>query len=190
VQVHPHGNDATDIPISHFGLGVLTWNIPFLFRTPPGYNLLARGPANMPKDGIAALEGVVETDWTVTTFTMNWRFTRAHYAVTFEQDEPIAMIVPVRRGDLERFVPVIVDPEALPREHALFKRWSEKRRAFLRDVRIPGSSAASAGWERDYMLGLDSDGNSFSRHQTKLRLAPFVKSQESALEEDFQEPHW
>ncbi|HEX7975935.1 MAG TPA: DUF6065 family protein, partial [Anaerolineales bacterium] len=50
---------------SMFGYGILTFVISFLFRTPPGYNLLARGPANLPKDGIAPLEGVIETDWAV-----------------------------------------------------------------------------------------------------------------------------
>src|SRR5438105_10509762 len=60
---------------SHFGYGILTWSIPYLFRTPPGYNLLARGPANWPKDGVCALEGIVETDWTFSTFTMNWKIT-------------------------------------------------------------------------------------------------------------------
>jgi hypothetical protein len=55
---------------SHFGSGILTWNIPYLFRTPPGYNLHARGPANWPKDGACPLEGIVETDWAVSTFTI------------------------------------------------------------------------------------------------------------------------
>ena len=40
---------------SLFGHGILTWTLPYLFRTPPGYNLLARGPANWPKDGSAHL---------------------------------------------------------------------------------------------------------------------------------------
>ena len=62
--------------ISHFGYGVLTWTLPYLFRTSPGYNLLVRGPANWPKDGACPLEGVVETDWAVATFTMNWKLTR------------------------------------------------------------------------------------------------------------------
>ena len=35
---------------SHFGYGIITWVVPYLFRTPPGYNLLARGPSNWPKD--------------------------------------------------------------------------------------------------------------------------------------------
>jgi len=56
---------------SHFGCGILTWTIPYLFRTSPGYNLLVRGPANLPKDGISPLEGIVETDWACATFTMN-----------------------------------------------------------------------------------------------------------------------
>ena len=61
---------------SHFGQGILTWTLPYLFRTPPGINLLARGPANWPKDGAYALEGLVETDWSMAPFTMNWRATR------------------------------------------------------------------------------------------------------------------
>lgn len=69
--------------ISHFGHGIVTWHVPYLFRTPPGYNLLVRGPANWPRDGIAALEGVVEADWSDATFTMNWQMTRPRHAVTF-----------------------------------------------------------------------------------------------------------
>lgn len=66
---------------SHFGYGILTWRLPYLFRTPPGYNLLVRGPSNRPKAEIYALEGIVETDWAVATFTMNWKMTHAHQPV-------------------------------------------------------------------------------------------------------------
>ncbi len=62
----------------HFGNGIVTWHIPYLFRTPPGYNLLVRGPANWIKDGIQALEGMIESDWIDATFTMNWKITRSH----------------------------------------------------------------------------------------------------------------
>ena len=61
---------------SHFGSGVLTFSLPYLFRTSPGYNLWVKGPVNMIKDGIQPLEGMVETDWAHATFTMNWKFTR------------------------------------------------------------------------------------------------------------------
>jgi LPS sulfotransferase NodH len=100
-------SDAGDkcIAASHFGSGVLTFHVAHLFRTPPGYNMHVRGPANMPKDGICALEGIVETDWMEATFTMNWKLTRPNHPVVFEAGEPIAMISPVRRNELERFVP-------------------------------------------------------------------------------------
>lgn len=48
---------------SHFGHGILTFSLPYLFRTSQGFDLMARGPANLPKDGIASLEGIVETSW-------------------------------------------------------------------------------------------------------------------------------
>jgi hypothetical protein len=85
---------------SHFGHGILTISIPYVFKTPPGYNLQVRGPANAPKDAIAPLEGIVETDWTEATFTMNWKMTRPT-TVAFDAGEPIAMIVPQLRGELE-----------------------------------------------------------------------------------------
>ena len=62
---------------SHFGHGILTFEIPFLFRTPSGVNLWVKGPSNWIKDGIQPLEGVVETDWANATFTMNWKFHKA-----------------------------------------------------------------------------------------------------------------
>ena len=48
---------------------------------------------------------MIETDWSVATFTMNWKLTRPHWPVTFEIGEPICMVVPQRRGELESFHP-------------------------------------------------------------------------------------
>jgi hypothetical protein len=68
----------------------------------------------MPKDGIAALEGLLETDWTVATFAMNWKFTRPGHAMRFEAGEPIAMIVAMRRGELEKFRPMVREAASAP----------------------------------------------------------------------------
>jgi uncharacterized protein DUF6065 len=62
--------------VSHFGHGILTFHLPCLFRTEPGAELMVQGPINRPKDGIAALSGIIETDWSPYSFTMNWIFTR------------------------------------------------------------------------------------------------------------------
>ena len=92
----PEGEDPP--ASSQFGHGILSWEIPYVFRTSPGYNLLARGPANWWKDGAVPLEGLVETDWSVATFTMNWKLTTPGLEVRFEPDDPICMLVPQRRG--------------------------------------------------------------------------------------------
>ncbi len=156
--------------ISHFGHGVLTWHVPFLFRTPPGWNLLARGPANWPKDGAFALEGLVETDWTMATFTMNWKMTAVERPVMFDAGEPICMLVPQRRGELERFRPRVLDVAADPDVERGYEAWGESRERFLAEVVVPDSEAAKRGWEKHYFQGTTSDGTAAPAHQTKLRL--------------------
>lgn len=160
---------------SHFGAGVLTFHIPYVFRTPPGYNLLVRGPANWPKDGIQALEGLVETDWATATFTMNWKFTRARRWVRFEAGEPICMIVPQRRGELEAFEPEIrniAENPALEAGHAV---WSASRARFLAGLRTREPEAVATRWQKDYFQGRMPDGTRASgQHQTVLKLKPFA----------------
>ena len=123
---------------SHFGYGILTWSIPFLFRTPPGYNLLVRAVRPIyPKMAFSPLDGVVETDWAEAVFTMNWKFTRPDYTVVFEPKEPICMVVPQLRGDLERFQPVVRSIESAPDEQAGVLAWSASREQFIAEHELP-----------------------------------------------------
>lgn len=162
--------------LSHFGHGVLTWSLPYLFRTSPGYNLLVRGPANWPKDGAYPLEGIVESDWCPATFTMNWKLTRPNQVVTFDRDEPICMIVPQRRGDLETIHPEIRDIASEPRICQAYQKWSQSRGQFLADLQIPGSEAAQKGWQKDYLRGMTTEGIHIPEHETKRTLHDFVES--------------
>jgi hypothetical protein len=159
---------------SHFGHGIITWNLLYLFRTPPGYNLLVRGPANWPKDGAYALEGIVETDWCAATFTMNWKLPRANQPVTFEIDEPFCMIVPQKRGELEAFNPIVRSISTDPETARGYGRWVNSRSSFLADLKVPGSEAAREGWQRHYFLGTLVGGTRALAHQTKLKLREFV----------------
>jgi hypothetical protein len=163
---------------SHFGSGILTWRIPYLFRTTPGFNLLARGPANLPKDGIYPLEGIVETDWTDATFTVNWKMTRANHTVIFEVGEPIAMLVPQVRAELESFRPVIRDITSEPEIFAAYQRWSISRRDFIADLHNPGSAAEKQGWQKHYFHGVSASTARPLEHQSKLALAEFVDERE------------
>jgi hypothetical protein len=162
--------------LSNFGEGIITWHIPYLFRTPPGYNLLARGPANWPKDAAAPLEGLVETDWAVATFTMNWKLTRPKYPVTFALGEPICMLVPQRRGELESFQPQVLDLEAEPALQQAHSAWNESRKQFLLGKYLFGPSARSNGqpdWQGEYVRGTLPDGAAAPDHQARLHLRPF-----------------
>ncbi|GLY29861.1 DUF6065 family protein [Kineosporia sp. NBRC 101731] len=156
---------------SHFGYGVITFSIPVLFRTPPGYDLLVRGPANLPKDGVQALEGLVEADWSAATFTMNWKMTRAFEPIQFDVGEPICMIVPQRRTELEEFAPRLLalsDDAGLQGRH---QSWSDSRAGFLREQ--PGSDSYAG--QLHYFRGEDVDGaKHVDDHRLRRSLRPFT----------------
>lgn len=175
VEHFDYGPDMLHYAVSHFGHGVLTISVPYLFRTPPGYNLYVRGPANLPKDGITALSGVVETDWSDATFTMNWMFTRANHRVMFEQDEPIAMISPVRRGEVERFRPVFRNMDAAPEVREGYDAFIASRAQFIADLPTLADEERRSLWQRHYMRGQTVTGKAGREHQTGLHLARFVE---------------
>jgi len=172
--VQVEGSERVKLDVaSHFGNGIVTFRLPWLFRTEPGYNLLVRGPANDPKDGLSPLEGLVETDWSVASFTMNWQITRPHQRFTFGDGDTVCMLVPSRRGELESFRPRAgaLQPESeLAQKH---KAWRASRTAFLRDLNEREPVATRAAWQRDYFVGRDSEGQAAPEHQMKLALADF-----------------
>ncbi len=163
--------------VSHFGSGILTFHIPCLFRTEPGYDLLVQGPVNRPKHGIAALSGVIETDWSPYTFTMNWIFTRPDTAVRFEKGEPFCHLFPVERGALEEVEPELRRLSDAPELKRSYEAWTENRNRFNADLSLPGSEARAEKWQKLYHRGLNPDGESGTApdHRTRLRLKPFCK---------------
>lgn len=172
IRFHGSSSDASLVG-SHFGHGVLTFTPGYLFRTSKGHNLWVKGPANMPKDGIAPLEGLVESDWAPFTFTMNWQFTRKRHKVTFEKDEPICTIAPYPRRYISGFQP---EQKSIHDSPELFKQyvdWRETRLAFNAEAEHAGSDAGRAGWQRHYMKGQDQAGNVFAGHESKIHVKPF-----------------
>jgi hypothetical protein len=146
----------------------------YIFRTPPGVNLHVRGPANMPKDGICALEGIIETDWSESTFTMNWKMTRPNHPVVFEKDEPFAMITPIGRDDIERYQPEIYPLAANPTLEAGYKIWAQSRSAFNKDLKTKGSDAQKMRWQRHYVRGETVGQKKAFDHRTQVALKEFV----------------
>jgi hypothetical protein len=160
--------------LSHFGVGTITFSLPYLFRTPPGVNLWVKGMANHIKDGIQPLEGIVETDWPASTFTMNWKFTRANEWVTFAEGEPICMIVPIPRGFCENLEPRIELLASNPELHQKYNEWEASRAGFLKGLMSNDPDALKLGWQKDYFQG-KTDTGTFDGHQTRLHLKEFER---------------
>lgn len=157
--------DGTLHASSHFGAGVLTFSIPFLFQTPEGWNLMVRGPTNNPKDGIVPLDGIVETDWSHSTFTMNWRFTRAG-TVEFTLGEPICFFFPIERGTLEKFTAELRALESNPDLDEKHREWSASRDHFLLGLEKEKPHILAQGWQKEYFQS--------AKGEKKLMARPFV----------------
>jgi hypothetical protein len=178
VTIRPRAEaPAEGLASSLFGQGIVTFHIPGIFRTPPGWNLWIGGSPNQPKDAIYPLTGVVETDWSPFTFTMNWRFTRPNHWVHFAAGEPICFLFPVQRALLDDVRPVLAPIEAEPGLPDRFAQWSQGRDQFvLRMAETPPEVAADK-WQKHYYRGVDtSEKQQIDDHRTKLRLKPFDAS--------------
>ncbi|WP_245261572.1 DUF6065 family protein [Ancylobacter sp. FA202] len=166
--------DSMDIEFhaaSHFGFGVLTMFTHYLFRTEPGIGMSVRGCPNLPKDGIHALEGLVETDWLDFPFTMNWKFTRPG-TVRFEKDEPFCFLAPVPYRALEAVRPKIVPIEMAADRQEAVRQYGELRGAFNALLNSGDPEAMRQGWQKWYFRGVHPDGKPGNPlHVSKLRLA-------------------
>jgi hypothetical protein len=158
---------------SVLGSGVLSFIIPCLFRTESGLNLWVSGPINEFKPGLQALTAIVETDWLQFYFMMNWRFTRAHEVVRFEKGDPICQIFPISRSLIESVEPVFRKLSDDPDLDRQFWAANDSRGEFICEMRIEGTPAHKAGWQKHYMRGVTLDGERFADHQTRLALREF-----------------
>jgi len=165
------------VPVSLFGQGVVTFHIEGIFRTPEGWNLWVGGSPNRAKDGIAPLTGIVETDWSPFTFTMNWRFTRPGQWIHFDALEPICFLFPIERAAIEAFAPKFEPLEADPATMERFRAWSRARDDFHQRMKVDPPRTPADRWQKHYYQGVDASGESLVKdHRTKLRLQRFDAS--------------
>ena len=141
-----------DFVKSHFTRGVVTFHTGYLFRTPPGWSLMAMGPPNHVKDGIQPLAGVIETDWLPFPFTMNWIFTRPG-TVRFEKGETFCFIMLIQDKPMEAFQPVIRSMNSNPELRRQYDVWAEKRTEFNNLIFKRDPEATKEAWQRFYFKG-------------------------------------
>ncbi len=111
---------------------------------------------------------------------MNWKFTRQLMPVRFEIDEPICMIVPQRRGELEEFAP---DLRPIESDEDLRRKYETFLRSRHEMGQAQAATDAGAGervpWEGDYARGNHADGEAGAQdHRTRRHLRPFVQPQD------------
>jgi hypothetical protein len=172
-------------PKSHFGTGVVTWDLPFLFRTPAEYGLVVTGPANHDRPHITPLDGFIRSDWLPFPFTMNWRITTPDVTIRFEEGEPIARIFPYPLSLLDETQIELRDLEDDPEFAAKFRAWGEVRQQNYQQRAQKAQSVSSEGkpdlealWNRQYARGAGSDGST-QEHQTVFRCQPVRDARKS-----------
>ena len=137
---------------SHFGHGVITFHTGWLFRTSPGWACWARGAPNMVKDGVVALDGLVETDWLPFPFTMNWKFTRPG-VVRFEAGEPFCFVTLAPHGLIDAVQPKLATLDDDPKLKAAYDEWSASRADFGARLAKREQGAVAEKWQRTYVQG-------------------------------------
>ena len=164
--------------MANFGSGIVTFEMGFLLRTPPGWNIWVSGPVNSLKDGIFALNGVIETDWSPYSFTMNWRFTRPG-EVRFEAGDAIAHFFPVRRDLFERITPEIREFQSDPKTVKQMEIWRDSRTDFNTRLQQGDPDAVEQKWQKGYYRGLyPDDSKGPADHKIKLRVEPFKPAED------------
>jgi hypothetical protein len=152
----------------HFGDGILTFSVPYLFRTEPDYGLIVRGPTNAWVPGAAPLDGFVETDWLESSFTMNWKIVEPNRVVRFDKGFPICMVQPYPKALLEGTTTRLVPLEANPELKANHDKWANSRDSFNRNPERKASE-----WQKDYFQGKTQAGDRVEGHLTRLKLGTF-----------------
>jgi hypothetical protein len=167
----PHP-DFHEFVSSHFSHGVITFHTGYLFRTAPGWDMLAGGPPNFPKDGVYPLSGLVETDWLPFPFTMNWIMTRPG-KVRFEKGDPFCFINITPHRQMETVQPVqraIVANAGLRDQYEV---WMRERTDFNNRLARSDPEAVREAWQRFYFKGEippEAPGAAPADHINKRRL--------------------
>jgi hypothetical protein len=165
------GNLLHHFAQSTFGHGVLTFHPGYLFRTDPEWAIWCRGAPNAPKDGIVALDGLVETDWLPFTFTMNWLFTRPG-TVRFEKGEPFCFLLPVPHMDIETIEPKILPLSENPELQAEHTAWAASRMDFNKRLSERDPATTKEKWQRFYLTGkAPKSAQAPDTHRVKRKMA-------------------
>jgi hypothetical protein len=175
LEPYPEGFPFEHFATSNFARGVVTFHTGYLFRTPPGWNLLTTGAFNEPRPGISALTGIIESDWLPYPFTMNWQMLNPG-TVRFEKDEVFCTVMPIPKNYLDQWDVAIHEMGDDPILFAEHEQFRTSRESFRKRLEAKEAEALADGWQRHYFVGRFPDGSEGVDHINKLRLNTPVDS--------------
>lgn len=167
---------------SHFGNGIVTWYVPFLFKTSPELGLIVTGPANHEHNHAVPLNAFIRTDWLPFPFTMNWRMTQTDTEVTFQAGDAIACILPFPLQMLEdtqlEISDLADDPGFLAEVNAFGKARQKNvqaQQANAAYAQETGEDMTTEGvWNAQYVRAKGGAEVGFQQHQTIFKVNPPV----------------
>jgi len=149
---------------SHFGMGIVTLQNRFHFRTPPGINLITMNAPNHFIPNLQNMTGVIETDNLRRDFTFNLKITSPNVTVRVKKGEFIGAILPIPRFTVENYELKMADEifptKLIQSENEAGQRFGVERSTV--DTKKPHGNG------RRYFNGIDIDDNKFYKHQKRL----------------------
>jgi hypothetical protein len=149
---------------SHFGMGTVTIQNRFTFRTPPNVNLMTINPPNYWIDGIQHMTGVIETDNLRRDFTFNLKVTRPNHLITIEKGTFIGCVIPIPRYFVDGFelknANTVLTPEQIQEEQLAMRDFGIERSTH--DRKKPHGNG------RRYFHGKDVYDTPFPNHQKRI----------------------
>jgi hypothetical protein len=165
VNILDHGDETNYQTISsHFGMGTVTIQNRFTFRTPPNVNLMTINPPNYWIDGIQHMTGVIETDNLRRDFTFNLKITRPNHPITIEKGTFIGCVIPIPRYFVDGFelknADAVLTPEQVQEEQLAMRDFGIERSTL--DRKKPNGNG------RRYFHGKDVYDTPFPDHQKRI----------------------
>ena len=146
---------------SHFGEGILTIEMPIVFRTPPGVNIMTINPPNYIVENMTVMTGVIETDNIRRKFTFNLKIQTPNKKVHYPAGTPLAAFIPIPRYFADFFT-IRSASEIFP-NNLVQEEEAAAHDAYVHRMNIEPELPNHLG--RHYFRGVDIYDNPFPDHQ-------------------------
>lgn len=162
---------------TNFGAGIVSFALPWVFKTTDGTGLWVRGEPNSHTPDCVPLEGIVETDWSPFPFTMNYRIIKRNATVYFPEGMALCMLCPVTMDLFEATQPRMMNANEDPELVKELETHATKRKMQTGQIKPTEDMVDSQGRTKpvlDYFKGEKTDGGAGTeKHRKAFELTPF-----------------